>query len=262
MTKVSLQIMALLIIGMTVTACSSANIKKKIDKGSPIKVAILPFKITAPIKDLDDITSRKAGAEENEKHLLQEEIQKISDKCQTLIKSQLEKENDFEIVDVSSLNPSLSKNGEISREEVDRIMKQSNADVIISGNIPWYGKTNPWYPFFWIVGDTLVEGAIIGLATNWNTTLILANVGFNALTSIPIWYGGYYLFGLAVNPVTINANVYFSNKEKDFRTSAESYFARKELKKFSKKDRKKKEIQLETTLSKAAKELSNEFRGK
>ncbi len=49
--------------------------------------------------------------------------------------------------------------------------------------------------------DISWETAAIGIATVWNPGIILGNVGFELLTSTPLWFGGGYVFGVALRHV-------------------------------------------------------------
>lgn len=56
--------------------------------------------------------------------------------------------------------------------------------------------------------DISWETVVIGLATEWNPAIILGNVGFELLTSTPLWFGGAYLFGVSMRPVRIEARAF------------------------------------------------------
>jgi len=53
-----------------------------------------------------------------------------------------------------------------------------------------------------------VESIVLGLATDWNLIAIGANLGFELLTSTPLWFGGGYVFGIALRPVRVEARAF------------------------------------------------------
>ena len=60
--------------------------------------------------------------------------------------------------------------------------------------------------------DMSWETVALGLATAWNPAIILGNVGFELLTSTPLWFGGGYLFGVAFRPVRVEARAFETNE--------------------------------------------------
>lgn len=46
-----------------------------------------------------------------------------------------------------------------------------------------------------------------GTRDSWNPAAIMANVGFELLTSTPVWFGGAYVFGWAFLPVRVEASL-------------------------------------------------------
>jgi hypothetical protein len=56
-----------------------------------------------------------------------------------------------------------------------------------------------------MTADMTAESIALGLATAWNPIAIGANLGFELLTSTPLWLGGGYVFGVALYPVRVEA---------------------------------------------------------
>ena len=59
-----------------------------------------------------------------------------------------------------------------------------------------------------MLADITWETVAIGLASSWNPGIILGNVGFELLTSTPVWFGGGYLFGIVARPVRVQADAW------------------------------------------------------
>jgi hypothetical protein len=58
-----------------------------------------------------------------------------------------------------------------------------------------------------MTADMTAESIALGLATAWNPIAIGANLGFELLTSTPLWFGGGYVFGVALRPVRVEARL-------------------------------------------------------
>lgn len=56
--------------------------------------------------------------------------------------------------------------------------------------------------------DMTAESIALGFATAWNPIAIGANIGFELLTSTPLWFGGGYVFGVSFRPVRVEARVF------------------------------------------------------
>ncbi len=141
--------------------------------------------------------------------------------------------------------------------QIEFLKKELGVDAILYGEIPWYGRTRLIYPILGESLDITAESVAIGLATHWNPIPIFANVGFELLTSTPLWFGGYYLLGWAFRPVTVEARVVSTADEKEvWHKSVDRIISRKILKSYPESDRSKKEIQLEASFRKAIEALA------
>ena len=135
---------------------------------------------------------------------------------------------------------------------MEKIKKEFAVDAVFYGEIPWYGKTRLLYPILFESLDIAAETVALGLLTHWNGALIFANIGFELLTSTPIWFGGAYIFGWAFRPVSIKGHVLSTADDSQiWDESVDQVTSREELKKYPEEERKKKEIQLEASLDNA-----------
>jgi hypothetical protein len=141
--------------------------------------------------------------------------------------------------------------------QIAQLRHAFGVEALLYGQIPAYGRTRLLYP---ILGESLDIGAeslALGVATGWNPVAILANVGFELLTSTPLWFGGAYLFGWAFRPVTVEAWVLATADGREvWHTSVDRLVSRTILKTYPAAERSKKEIQLEATLRKAMQALA------
>ena len=106
--------------------------------------------------------------------------------------------------------------------------------------------------------DITWETITLGVATAWNPAVILGNVGFELLTSTPVWFGGGYLFGIAFRPVRIEARAFETLRGYPiWQSMEESAYARGVLKEFPEAVRDKKETQLELNLAEVMQSLGD-----
>src|SRR5262249_54467427 len=87
-------------------------------------------------------------------------------------------------------------------------------------------------------------------ATGWNPVALAASVGWDVLTSAPIWFGGGYLFGVAFRPVRVEARA-FETVQGDpiWQTMEEAGYAWSALKALPEEMRGRKEVQLELNVA-------------
>jgi len=106
--------------------------------------------------------------------------------------------------------------------------------------------------------DTTAETIALGLATAWNPAALGANLGFNLLTSTPVWFGGGYLFGIALRPVRVEAWAMDHQRgEQVWQSTEVALYAKERLKTVPEDQRGKKEAQLHVNLSKAMEALGD-----
>jgi hypothetical protein len=83
-----------------------------------------------------------------------------------------------------------------------------NTDLVVFATIEDYGKVRWQWLLAGMLADMTIDNLIIGFATTWNPVALAASVGWDVLTSAPIWFGGGYLFGIAFRPVRVEARAY------------------------------------------------------
>jgi hypothetical protein len=106
--------------------------------------------------------------------------------------------------------------------------------------------------------DIAWETVVIGLATAWNPAIILGNVGFELLTSTPLWFGGGYFFGVAMRPVRVEARAFEAFQGWPiWQTMEESIYAWGALKYLPEAVRDKKEAQLHLNIAETMESLGD-----
>ena len=235
--------------------CSNISLKKKVVKDTPLRLGVLGFKITAPIKKLKEIDSNPQGK------LLQDEILKREIEAKKFFFQYFNSYyKEIELVDVPIDSVKWDKDLKISRPDLKRLQKTYALDGLLLGEIPWYGKTNLMWPIIGFTTDIAVETLIIGIVTKWNGPLILANLGWDVVTNGPLWFGGAWLFGQTYKPVTIETKLVtfkdgVQEHKEDFDVTKSSHM----LEKYQKNERNKVENQLDASFKKALKEVAIEI---
>ncbi len=194
---------------------------------------------------------------EQEKALVIKEIDNIEDRASAYLVEALEKEKMVDPVLIPEGLFGIQKGERPTMSQIEMLRKELGADAILYGEIPSYGKTRLIYPILGESLDIAGETIILGLATKWNEPLILANVGFELLTSTPLWFGGAYIFGFSFRPVTVEAWALSTESGKEiWHKSVDKIVSRKELRKYPESERSKKEIQLNISLRRAMESLA------
>lgn len=241
-----------------VTSCTSMNLKKDESKARPTRLGVLGFKITAPLKKIKDIQT----VEKDQTYPPLNELiaQRELEAKQFFIQYMNSYYKNIETIDIPIEKVTWKKELRLSHEEILKIKDEYQVDALIIGEVPWYGKTNLMYPAVAMTADIAIETAIIGIVTDWNVPLITANLAYEIVTGIPLWFGGAYLFGKAYKPVTINAKLYefgeqITEKKEEFDVTKSAH----QMNKLTKKERKKIENQLNASMRKALKEIAIEL---
>lgn len=237
--------------------CSNLNLKKN-DTSRPLRLGVLGFKITAPIKKIKHIKSLEKG--ERAPDLGQELERREKDAKAFFIKYLNSYYPNIVTVDIPLEALEWKKDLRVPSDQLKKIKNTYDLDALILGEIPWYGKTNLVWPLIGFTADVATETLIIGLVTKWNGPIIFANLGWEVVTNGPLWFGGAWLFGQAYKPVTLKAKLIdlregIQEHEEEFDVTKSKHM----LNKLPESERKKIENQLDASLKKALKELAIEL---
>ena len=227
-------------------------------------VAILPFGFDLEITKLSAVkTVDGTLLPEDESKQLTEALRQIQQEARWLLLSRLATGQGFRFItleqtdalaDELQLKPGMLPNA----EQLAEFRQRLGADLVVAGSILDYGKIRWQWLAAGMFADMSWETAAIGLATAWNPGIILGNVGYELLTSTPLWFGGGYLFGVAMRPVRVEARAFETSQGYPiWQSMEESVYAWSALKELPEAVRDKKEIQLELNLAEIMESLGD-----
>lgn len=229
-----------------------------------VKIAVLPFAMGVEITSLSSIQSVNGDLEpEEEPRLVAQAVAQITDDARRLMYARLADQRVYALISLEETDRVLGELGiattePFSPEHLNRLRVQLGADLLVTGVVQDYGKVR-WQ---WLAGGMLAdmtwESVALGLATAWNPAAILGNVGFELLTSTPVWFGGGYLFGVAFRPVRAEASAIDPvTGAVVWHETEVAIYTRGRLKEVPEEDRKKKEVQLRLNLAAAMERLGD-----
>lgn len=250
-----------------VEGCGSPRFVINPNRDAPARIAVVGFKLTPRIKHLSTIQTVQTKPSEEEEPLLLEKARRgIEEEATLLMAAHLGETGAFQVFVIppdsdEGRKLQLLPGEKPSVEQREVLKKDLDIDAVLDGKIPEYGKVRLLYSFLGIGLDTAAETVVLGVATHWNPTLIWANVGFELLTSTPIWFGGAYLFGWAFRPVTVEAWLIRTDPEGTllWKGEEDKLVSRKILRKFPEEERKLKQRQLRSSIEAAIQQLAKEI---
>ncbi len=228
------------------------------------KVAVLPFTMGIEITSLSSIQSVNGDIEpEEEPRLVAQAVTQVRDDARRLMYARLAGTRIYALISLEETDRVLGELGvattePFSPEQLNLLRVRLGADLLVTGTVQDYGKVR-WQ---WLAGgmfaDMTWESVALGLATAWNPAAILGNVGFELLTSTPLWFGGGYLFGVAFRPVRVEASAIDPvDGAVVWHETEIAIYMRGRLKEVPEEDRKKKEVQLRLNLATAMEGLGD-----
>ena len=219
-------------------------------------VAILEFGFDIEITELSDVqTVDQTPPREEDAALLAHALRRIQQDARWLFVSRLATGSGFRFVpleDADALATELElKPGQIPKaEQLSEFSRRLGADLVVSGSILDYGKVRWQWLLTGMLVDMTVDNTIIGLATGWNPVALAASVGWDVLTSAPIWFGGGYIFGVAFRPVRIEARAFETlHGYPIWQDMEEGVYAWSALKTLPEEIRDRKEVQLQLNVA-------------
>jgi nucleotide-binding universal stress UspA family protein len=229
-------------------------------------VAILPFAFDIEITTLSALkTVDETLSPEDETKQVAETLKEVQQEARWLLLSRLATGEGFRFVPLVEtdalaeelqLTPGVLPNAEQLRE----FRRRLGADLVVAGSILDYGKVRWQWLAAGMFADIAWETAAIGVATAWNPGIILGNVGFELLTSTPLWFGGGYVFGIALRPVRVEARAFETvHGYPIWQAMDESAYARSALKTLPEAVRGKKESQLALNLAEIMESLGDDL---
>jgi hypothetical protein len=229
-------------------------------------VAILPFGFDLEITKLSSVkTVDETLSPEEESKQVAEALREIQREARWLLLSRLATGQGFQFVppeqtdalaEELQLIPGVLPNP----EQLTEFRRRLGADLVVAGSILDYGKVRWQWMLAGMTADMTAESIALGLATAWNPIAIGANIGFELLTSTPLWFGGGYLFGIALRPVRVEARAFETVQGYPiWQAMDESAYAWGALKTLPEAMRDKKEFQLELNLAEIMESLGDDL---
>jgi hypothetical protein len=143
-------------------------------------------------------------------------------------------------------------------EQLVTLRTKLDVDLVVGGVVQDYGKVRWQWLAAGMFGDMTWESVALGIATAWNPAAIFGNIGFELLTSTPVWLGGGHLFGAAFRPVRVEAWAVESQRGEEVWDDMDvSAYLWKRLKELPEDERSKKEAQLHVNLMKSMEALGD-----
>jgi hypothetical protein len=255
------------LVGAVLTGCVAFDpaVQSKVeDPNEHPSVAILPFGFDLDITKLAAVkTVDGTLSPEEESTQLAEALRQIQQEARWLLLSRLATGQGFQFVspaqtdalaEALQLKPGVLPNA----EQLTEFRHRLGADLVIAGSILDYGKIRWQWMLAGMSADMTAESIVLGLATAWNPIAIGANLGFELLTSTPVWFGGGYLFGIALRPVRVEARAFETLQGYPlWQSMEESAYAWGALKLLPEEVRGKKESQLELNLAEIMESLGD-----
>lgn len=226
-------------------------------------VAVLPFAMGVELKKLSSIQTVDGElTPEREAELIAKAKVEIPAQARRMVQEQLAASPQFVMVPIEEVDQAvadlkLAYDKPIAAEPAAMMRERLGADILVGGIVQDYGKVRWQWLAAGMVGDMTWESIVLGAATAWNPGAILGNIGFELLTSTPVWFGGGYLFGVAFSPVRVDAWAVETQRGTEvWDDEAIAVYVWRRLKTVPEADRKKKEVALRLNLKKTMEDLA------
>ena len=227
-------------------------------------VALLPFGFDVEITRLSAVkTVEGTLSPEDEAQQLAIALREVQQEARWLLLSRLATGYGFQFVPLEQIDALAEelqlKPGMLpTAEQLTEFRRRLGADLVIAGSILDYGKIRWQWLVAGMFADISWETIAIGVATAWNPGIILGNVGYELLTSTPLWFGGGYLFGVAMRPVRVEARAFETVQGYPIWQAMDaSAYAWGALKMVPEEMREKKEVQLVLNLAEIMESLGD-----
>ena len=258
--------LALCMVGAALAGCASFKpvSPSTVDLSERPSLAILLFGFDIEITKLSDVkTVQGTLTPEDESTRVAEALREIQHEARWLLLSRLATGQGFRIVPLEQTDILAEelhlKPGELpNAEQLAEFRRRLGADLVVAGSILDYGKVRWQWLVAGIFADISWETIALGVATSWNPAVVLGNVGYELLTSPPMWFGGGYLFGVAFRPARVEARAFETIQGYPiWQSMDESAYVWRALKALPEAVREKKETQLEVNVAEIMESLAD-----
>ena len=254
----------LVLVLIQVTGCNVLPWRASPPPDPSIKLLVAQIKMEAPLSSPEDLKSfDKAPVPEDEAALMAQLIEEVEERAQRIFIEQLAQQPGFTVVspaEVAEIRANLNLTPkELDVTQLGILGTQAGADIVLSGRILDYGKVQWQYWAAGLVISMLAETLIVGAATGFNPVIMAITAASELATDLPFWWGGAYIAGWAFRPVRIKVKaLQITGCEQRVWKEQELIvlIPGKSLKKYTREERKRKEIQLGVNLEESLKELA------
>jgi hypothetical protein len=229
-------------------------------------VAIVPFGFDLEITHLSTVkTVEETLPTDEEAKQLADTLRDIQLEARWLLLSRLATAQGFRFVSLEQTDAlveelHLSPNSLPTVEQCAEFRRRLGVDLVIAGSILDYGKVRWQWSATLTFADLSAETIVLGLATNWHPALILANAGYEVITNSVIFFGGGYLFGIALRPVRVEARAFETVQGYPiWQSMEESVYAYGALRLLPEEVRGRKEAQLTLNLAEIMESLGDDL---
>ncbi len=222
-----------------------------------------PFTMQVAISHSDKIHSfTEPPSSEDEPEIRQRLVADVTLKAQRLLTDHLSRQDGFAVTSLHEAKrietDVIPPDAPMSLDALRAMGRVAGADIVLYGRILGYGQLPLRY---WLTGWAVTASsqlAVVGAVTGGNPVAMGSYLGFDILTDLPIWTGGFYAFGWAFRPVLVDVEAWqLTGCEQQIWNVREfALLGHKYLEMYPEPERKKKEIQLEANLTRAMEELA------
>ncbi|TLY27458.1 MAG: hypothetical protein E6K63_10780 [Nitrospirae bacterium] len=253
------------VLGAGLAGCGwfGSDVRPEVPHDQRLTLAVLRCGIDIEITKLSSVqTVTEDLSPEQESLLITKAIREVEENARRLLYDKLRSGEQFRLIsleetDVAVQDLGFPLEGTLNQEQMMKLRDRLGVDLLITGTVLDYGKVRWQWLAAGMLADMTWESIALGLATSWNPAAIFGNVGFELLTSTPVWFGGGYLFGVAFRPVRVEAMAVDPiDGEAVWKETEVAVYLWKRLKQVPEEDRKKKEVQLGLNLKKAMEDLA------
>ena len=245
------------------TGCSGLWTRPVEPPNPPLKVVVAPVLLEAAITKTSQIHSfDEAPPPEIEPTLLAQLHDEVQVKAQQFLTDALARQEGFLVVPFDETRRILADLGPsgkpLTEEQLQELLRQTNADIVLSARILDYGVVRWQYWVTGLVVHSTVGLTILGVATAWNPIAIGAYFVYE-LPDVAIWSGGAYAFGWAFRPVRIEVEAFQDKPCSGLIWTEQEAVLKvpvKILAEYPPEDQKRKEVQLEANLNRAMTEIA------
>jgi hypothetical protein len=242
--------------------CGMAALEQREPARDPT-VLVGPFTMEVAISHSEKIHSfAEPPSPEREPEIRQRLITDVTLTAQELLIDRLGRQPEFTVVslhETKRIETDLIPPGTpLSRDALLALGRTAGVDLVLVGRILGYGQLPLRY---WLAGWAVTASsqlAVVGAATGGNPVAMASYLGFDIMTDLPIWTGGFYAFGWAFRPVLVEVEAWqLAGCEQQIWQEREfALLGHKYLEVYPELERRKKEIQLEANLTKVMEELA------